>query len=606
MADRITELEKKVENLEVQITRLEKQIGKLGDSTSKMNSELKYTDNIFSDIFTQTRKIGDNLIEFSRSLKMQMELSESVADVYKETGANIGINIKRSQEFGIEFTKAASLARRMGIEFNELSRYYTNFAEQTGRARILNPEEIERMTALVVGFQITDTSAANMAESFDLMGLSLEKSGEYLNTIINESKSMGLNTSKVMQVLGDNMKTMQNYSFRDGVRGMTKMAQLAVKMRMDVSEMLGMADKFYEPEAAIEAAANLQMLGGDIAAAFGDPFETMYLARNKPEELAERVSKMTENMMTFNEETQQYEFPPEARMQLKAAGEQLGVNVDNMIEIARQSAKIKDIKMNVSGNILDENMREGIASMARMGSGGNWVVDFKGEEIDVSNIGPEMAEALLLEDSKKPKNTDDAIMQTALNTLTISENMKSIEESAKLGVISKPGTNIYQQMENAIVDPLNTFSNRVEGLTDKIGDSLSGDVLKDLVEVMKSRTVGVGVDASDKINEMFDNLESVLDLDHLDESIEDMTGKLDDLVRAVREQTSVITGEQDSMLTLDPTAIAELTAAVQSGNQNNPSSNNIVMNFYGVTDDKVAFKNMMMEVMNEVSGGVPS
>lgn len=40
------------------------------------------------------------------------------------------------------------------------------------------------------------------------------------------------------------------------------MAKLAVKMRMDVGEMLGMAGKFYEPEAAIEAAANLQMLGG--------------------------------------------------------------------------------------------------------------------------------------------------------------------------------------------------------------------------------------------------------------------------------------------------------------------------------------------------------
>ena len=57
-------------------------------------------------------------------------------------------------------------------------------------------------------------------------------------------------------------------------------------MRIDVSDVLQMADQFYEPEKAIEAAANLQMLGGDIAEAFGDPFETMYLARNKPEELA--------------------------------------------------------------------------------------------------------------------------------------------------------------------------------------------------------------------------------------------------------------------------------------------------------------------------------
>jgi hypothetical protein len=45
--------------------------------------------------------------------------------------------------------------------------------------------------------------------------------------------------------------------------------------------------------------------------------------------------------------------------------------------MARQAAKIKDIKMNVSGNIQDEDMREGLASMARM-KDGKWVVDFDG------------------------------------------------------------------------------------------------------------------------------------------------------------------------------------------------------------------------------------
>jgi hypothetical protein len=65
----------------------------------------------------------------------------------------------------------------------------------------------------------------------------------------------------------------------------------------------------------------------------------MYLARNKPEELAAKVGDMVEGMMTFNEETKQYDFPAEARMQLKAAGDQLGINVDKMVEMARQSKK---------------------------------------------------------------------------------------------------------------------------------------------------------------------------------------------------------------------------------------------------------------------------
>ena len=144
-------------------------------------------------------------------------------------------------------------------------------------------------------------------------------------------------------------------------------------MRLDVGSMLQMADKFYEPDAAIEAAAQLQLMGGDIAAAFGDPFTIMYEARNKPEELAKRVAKMTENMVMFNEKSQEYEILPEARQQLKFVGEQLGFSVDQMTEMARQSSKIKDIKMDVSGDIADEDTREALAGMARI-KGGVWKV----------------------------------------------------------------------------------------------------------------------------------------------------------------------------------------------------------------------------------------
>ena len=159
------------------------------------------------------------------------------------------------------------------------------------------------------------SEVAQMTESFNLMGVSTEKMNELVFDTFKTSQSMGLSATKVVKVLQQNMGQMQSFSFSNGVKGMTEMAKQAVKMRLDVSDVLQMSDKFYQPEAAIEAAANLQMLGGDIAQAFGDPFETMYLARNKPEELAKKVGEMTENMMQFNEETGEFDMPAEVRMQ---------------------------------------------------------------------------------------------------------------------------------------------------------------------------------------------------------------------------------------------------------------------------------------------------
>ena len=182
------------------------------------------------------------------------------------------------------------------------------------------------------------------------MGVSVDRMYETISETYGDSQKLGLNAKKVTDVLQQNFKSMQRMSFRSGVKGMTEMAKLAVNMRMDVSDMLGMAKKFYNPEQAIEAAAELQLMGGDIAEAFGDPFEVMYLARNKPEELAKKVGEMTSNMAIFNEETGQYELPAEARMQqLDFMADKLSLSKDKVIDMAYQTSKLKDIKSTFDG-----------------------------------------------------------------------------------------------------------------------------------------------------------------------------------------------------------------------------------------------------------------
>jgi len=339
---------------------------------------------------------------------------------------------------GASFRAALPEVLLMGGEMSDITNTYSSFMEQSGRLRFFSEDDLVTVSKISRATKMLPSDTAKMAESFDLMGLSVETMNESLVDVYTSSQKMGLNSTKVIKTLQNNMKSMQSYSFASGVRGMTEMAKQAVKMRIDVSDVLGMADKFYQPEAALEAAANLQMLGGDIAKAFGDPFETMYLARNKPEELAKRLQEMTENMLQFNEESGQYELPAEGRMQLKAAGEQLGINTDKMVEMARQASKIKDIKMKISGNAFDDDVREGIAGMAKM-KDGKWVVDFRDEkgtpmEIDINNTG-ELQNAIdngLL--SQDQKTDSDFFRDIALNTQTMTEKMGNQAEASRAGV----------------------------------------------------------------------------------------------------------------------------------------------------------------------------
>ena len=268
------------------------------------------------------------------------------------------------------------------------------------------------------------------------------------------------------------------------------MAKQAVKMRVDVGDILQMSDKFYQPEAAIEAAANLQLLGGDIAEAFGDPFQVMYEARNKPEELAKRVGKMTENMVSFNEQTGEFDFPPEARMQLQAVSKELGIGMDSLTEMTRQASKIKSIKMNVSGNILDEDMREGIAGMAKM-KDGEWKVNFEGEDIGIGELDKTMAKSLLDQKEEFADKTEkDLLSDIALNTQTFSEKVENIGESQQYGFAAE--TDIYSvTMDAFLKDSLDTYriesQNMMETLTNSFGKDGEG-----LSSVLRDAFVGTG------------------------------------------------------------------------------------------------------------------
>ena len=390
-------------------------------------------------------------LEFVQTQAAIFNYSEKIAHEYRDIARDIGLTRDQAHGVGVAFRAALPEVLAMGGEMTDITNLYTSFSQQSGRLRFFNEEDIITMDALSRATKMMPSEVAGIAETFDLMGVGVESMNETLVDVYDASQKAGLNSTKVIKTLQSNIKQMSSFSFVNGVRGMTEMARQAVKMRIDVSDVLSMADKFYQPEAAIEAAANLQMLGGDIAQAFGDPFETMYLARNKPEELAKKLQDMTENMLQFNEESGEFELPAEARMQLKSAGEQLGINVDKMTEMARQSSKIGKIKMEIDGNAFDDEVREGIAGMAKM-KDGKWVVDFSspsGEkmEIDINNT-EQLREAVDQGLLDTQKSDTDLFRDIAMNTQTMSERMTSMGEATRATAVQ--ATDFHQLYEEAM------------------------------------------------------------------------------------------------------------------------------------------------------------
>lgn len=472
--------------LREEIANLKVEIDGATAAQGKFNSKLGSSFNLYKSIGASVNSLKQDMFEFTKSAQRQYDLAEKIAESYKGAALNIGLSVGRSKDFNQQFKLSVAEVAKFGGNIQDVQGIYEDFAESSGRVRILGKDEVANIYKLSKAANLAGSEAANLYETLDLMGVSNADATDRLEQVIKDSQEVGLNSSKVVKTLSNNMNKMQTYSFSSGVKGMTKMAKLAVSMRMDVGEMLGMADKFYQPEAAIEAAANLQMLGGDIAEAFGDPFETMYLARNKPEELAEKVSSMVENMMTFNEETGQYDFPAEARMQLKAAGDQLGINVDSMIEMTRQSAKIKDVKekLSMTGMFSDKEM-EGISNMARM-EGGEFKVDMYDEDgkkltKSLDELNKSDVEMLM----KSPQGEEDYMDKMIDNSMTSNELLAAINDSFQKTFVG--GVDMYELYEEGSKETIQA----VRDMTVK-STTASIDIMRDtLVGEMSS----MGVDS---------------------------------------------------------------------------------------------------------------
>ena len=519
----------------------------------------------------------DSFTDFVRSTAVQYNYAQQMAKQYKQITRELGANATQAKNIEKSFKGAAPEVLLMGGSLEDMTTMMETFSDENGRARALTKGELIDITAISKAINLTSSETTKMAESFDLMGMSTVDMSKHIGIVYEESQNLGLNARKVVKVLSDNMAALQSYSFSSGVKGMTQMAKQAVKMRLEVGDVLQMADKFYQPEAAIEAAANLQMLGGDIAEAFGDPFETMYLARNKPEELAKKLGDMTENMMQFNETSGQYEFPAEVRMQLKSAGEQLGINTDKMIEMARQSSKIKDIKMKFT-SIGDEDKMEGLASLAKYSTEqGKFVIQHNGEELGLDQISDGMADEILKatksERDNEGKSDSELFKAIAVNTQTMSERFKNTGESQMAKVAGQ--TNIYEiaagNLEKTVLEDMTNNMNR-------LGDAFIKNAnFEDVFSAEDMSLKGIYGEGIDNINDTIEAIKT--GIVNFDDSLTKLTkvinkeasalsgkeGDTGDLVSFPGSEGRVLTGpfgsigldDRDLIVALDPNKVSE-------------------------------------------------
>jgi hypothetical protein len=196
--------------------------------------------------------------------------------------------------------------------------------------------------------------------------LTVESSKNLIEESVNSTAKLGLNSNNVLKKLSANIDKINNYRFDKGIKGIEEMAKASEKFKFSMEGAFSAADKFRTLEGLLQAGATLRVLGGEFAKM--DEFKLSFLARNKPQEFATEMAKLTKGMATFNKTTGEFDVTDVDYDKLRAVAEATGREVGDLVQQAKTFNQIGFAKKQIFANVKDSD-KEMIASLAKFKPG---------------------------------------------------------------------------------------------------------------------------------------------------------------------------------------------------------------------------------------------
>ena len=273
-----------------ELTKAAKEAGKLQKSMAIFKDVKQDLTSIYSLVNKGYSKLESTakLFTFDKSLRT--------------SALQMGVLSKQSDSFRNTIQAAANSTIDFGVDIEELAKLQANYSEELGRSVMLTTDGLKAMGEMAAASNLGADGAAKLAADMDNIGMSAERTRDFVEQTMNDAHKMGLNASKVMKNIAGNMKMLNKYNFKGGVKGLAKMAETAAKLGVDMNMVSGMAEKLFDVEGAVDMSAQLQVMGGEWAK-LADPFKLMYMARNDMEGLMEAVGGAAAASAHFNKES---------------------------------------------------------------------------------------------------------------------------------------------------------------------------------------------------------------------------------------------------------------------------------------------------------------
>jgi hypothetical protein len=274
---------------------------------------------------------------------------------------------------------------------------------------------------------------------------------------------------------------LNKYRFQNGVEGLKNMVQASEKFKFSMDGAFAAAEKFNTLEGLLQAGAELRVLGGEFAKI--DEFKFSFLARNKPEEFAVEMAKLTKGMASFNKEKGIFDVSDVDMDKFRSVAQSTGQEVGKLVESTKEMAKIDLAKSQIF--VGDDADKEMIAKLASFGKGSTiGKIEIGGNMVRIDQLTGDQLEIL--------RQTQKTLKQRTEDSQTFNESFENTMMQFKSTLLP-------------ILDGINSMLKTFNGIFDMFRDETTGKMNK-LAAIVPLTIIGL----STGLFKLFGSLPSLL------------------------------------------------------------------------------------------------
>ncbi len=400
-----------------------------------------------------------------------------IADIFKMSKSikmsalSMGVLGSQADSFSKDIQAAALETIEFGVGIEDIAKIQSTYSEELGRTVMLGTKGGIALGEMATATGLGAEGAASMAASLDMVGLSAERTADYVNQVMNDSHAMGLNSSKVIKNIQSNIKLLNRYNFKKGIQGLAKMAESTTLMGVNMEMVAPMADKLFDIEGAVEMSAQLQVLGGEWSK-LADPFKLMYMARNDMEGLTDSVIKATASTAQFNKKTGTFDISALEMQRLRKVAEATGLNFEELAQSAKKAAQFASARKQMSFT-MDDKTQEFIEATSTFDENGKAQIVVNGSNKYLSTLSENDKVTLKKiaadsEDMKKRAKESVTLDEMLGNTITMLKQMA-------IPFVEALNTSLRPMVDNfvkTIKDP--SFQKTIKSVVDGIAKFVVG------------------------------------------------------------------------------------------------------------------------------------